>query len=634
LLKGNIIDDSYRPAVISLTSQESLEDFIYKLYDLGFSEGVDLTHFMSRSVDEKISVALQIIKDIQRAKEIVFVGDHRCIVTSDATLNTWFEIILQELGTSQQITFVVASSYRLYKPTIRNKDYIFAFDIPELNPTERKGLVKRYAEFEGLALTFEDYGFFLNLLTGYPEQVYYTVDLIKDIGLSEVKNQSHLIVDFNKERVDQILRKYENEQKAIDFLSLLAEFDFISYDFIFEIVGDGRYYRELITEFIASAICEFLGANNEYLRINDAIVDHIRRIRIGLPERFKKKLNQHLENFLATYKSEDKDLSVLFHSLKEALLEGEEIDTRYLIPSHFLKTMKELYDRHRRYSEVIKLADRVFANEEYMDENIKREIRYFLCLSLARQREPRFLSEVQKISGVDHDFLFGFYYRLTGRYDDSLKRLYKVLDKRPKLPRAKRELVQVLLHIEAYETALEIAKENYENDKSNPYHVQAYFNCLIKGEHVRDKNNIRAIEELLSVFSNIPSEKAEEMHYCAKAQYLTYIMSDKQGALKIIDEAIAKYPKVMYPKLAKFDIHERFNDIEQMDKLLTSLEKEIDQRSYFFSTLVSKKAIFLAKSGKTEEALKLINDKLRNHPEDSIEKIRQKISICSVTSEC
>ncbi|MFC1580892.1 TIR domain-containing protein [Thermodesulfobacteriota bacterium] len=620
--KSNVTPDSYRPVIINLNSRESLEDFIYKTYDLGFSKEMDLTNFLSKSMDEKTDVACKLIVDIQKAREILFVEDNRCIVTSERIISTWFEKILLRLEASEQLAIAVASLIRVNRSTTFGKDFVFVIEVPELQKTERKGLLKRYSDFEGLSLSTEDYGFMLNLLSGYPDQVYYAVDLVKNEGIKTAKDKSYLIVDFIKERVYRLISKYEENEIALGLLSLLSEFDFISLDLLFEIVGNDPKYKVLLDEFFATAICELLGANKEYLRLNDAVRDYLKRIRIKMPSEFVEKLELHLENFLMTYESEEKDISDFFYSMKQAMIKKKDINPAYLIPSHFVKTMKELYDSHTRYRDVVKLADRVLESEQFIDKNIRREIQYYLCLSLARERNKRFLNEVMKISGPDHNFLLGFYYRLTGRYKEALERLGRVLSQRPYFFRAKREMVQVYLLVEDYEKASKIAKQSYENDKSNPYHLQAYFNCLINNPSREEKE---VLEELLDGFSRIKSEQADEMRLSAQAKFYAFVANDEEKAISTIDDAISKYPEVIYPIISKFEICDRFNRIKEMAEILEKLEGKLDQKSYFFSTAIRMKAILFAKTGKADEAITLIKEKLRNFPTESIEKLEKTI---------
>jgi hypothetical protein len=618
--KTGLIRKSYSPPQITLSSQESIEDFIFKMHDLGFSEKLDLTNFMTRTLSDKLDVAIKLTLDIQKAKEILFIEDNGCIITDLREISSWFLKLLEEFKNSEKITFAISAPFRLHKNLINKKDFVFALDVPELDKSERIGLLKRYSEFEQLEMTYDDFKFFEKLLTGFPEQVFFTVDMIKDIGLPVLKRQSFLIVEYNKEKINHLMQKYDKDQNAIDFLAFLAEFDFINYDFIFEIVGTDINYTELLNEFIATAICEFLGANNEYVRLNDAVRDFISRVRLQMPEKYKTKLKEHLEFFLSTYTTEEKDSFDFFFSLKEAIKSGREIDSRFLIPSHFVKTMQELYDVQNKYGEVIRLADRVLKNEEYMHESIKKEIRYYLCLSLARTRDARFLTEIQNIKGPDHEFLFGFYYRLTGQFTKALERLSKVLSDN----KARREMVQVLINTEDYEGALELARQNYEGNKSNPYHIHAFLLCLIK-QQSKDAEAIKLMESLLERLRRIPSERANQMYMNSYAQYLAFIKSDECESLNVINAAIQRYKSIIYPKLQKFDICDKFNRIKEMDEVLKSLEDDIDPKSHLFNSVIVRRAFYLAKIGKKDAAKYLVSTKLRNFPEISLEKISQKI---------
>jgi hypothetical protein len=621
LKKANIIDDAYQPPIIMLNSHESLEDFILKVDDLGLSSQINKKHFLKRKVHEKISIAAKITEEVQNAKELIFIIDHGCIVTPEGLINKWFSELLQSIPI-KRVTFGIASSFRLIKRTIRWDNNIFTVDVPELDIKERAGLLKRYAELEKLELSRNDLAFFSSLLNGYPEQVYYAVDLIGDNGLSQAKKDYLEIVGFSSEKVTKLLWRYEQDTKSRNFLSLLSKFDFIGYDLIFKVVEDEKYFKGLLNKLLSSAICEYLGANKEYIRLNDAVRDYISRMRYELPKDYANKLKEHLEDFWVNYKSDEIDVADFLYSVKETLRLKKDISEEYLIPSHFLKTMVETYNISRRYNDVVKLADRVLQNAEYMDDGIKKEIRYYLCLSLARLQRERFFAEVMGIQGPDHDFLCGFYYRLSGNSVKAIERLMEALRKRPNFPRAKRELVQVYLYIGDYETALELAKSNYDNDKANPYHIQAYFRSLIRNERIAENGPI--MEELLTNLRKIRSDKAKEMFLEAQAQYEAFFRHDGRNALIVINSAIKEFPDSVHLKITKFDICEKFNVINEMKDALDEFEKTTDNNSYFYNIYTVLKSIYLAKIGQKQNSLDLL-DKLKNYPDTAVNKLRGKI---------
>lgn len=103
-----------------------------------------------------------------------------------------------------------------------------------------------------------------------------------------------------------------------------------------------------------------------------------------------------------------------------------------------------------------------------------------MYLALARTRESRLLNEIQKIQGPDHNFILAFYYRLNKNYDKALEKLLILRKDYPDFKNVKRELVQIYLNTDDFESAYELARENYNEDKNNPYYIQSYLNCILK----------------------------------------------------------------------------------------------------------------------------------------------------------
>lgn len=621
--KTSVIDDSYQPLTIYMNSHESIEDFIYKIYGLGYTEHLDLTDLLSRSISEKVGISLSLIKDVQSSKEIIFIRDDGGIVTYDGEIVPWFLGIIKELPYQDRITFGVIARFKVTSRDLWRHQSFFTIEVGELEKKERDGLFKRYLEFEGLDLSLEDFRFFSGLLKGYPEQVFFAADLIKSDGLARAKRQSHEIINYSSEKVTKVLINYESDEEAISFLHFLAQFDVITYDFVFKIVGEDQYYKEKLREFNNLSICEFSGSNKEYIKVIDPVKDHIQRVGLEIPVKFSEQLNRHIEDFLASYKFEDIEISDYLFTIKEALKSGKTIDTKYLIPSHFLKTMIELYDIQKKYQEVIRIADRALLNIEFMDPKIVFEIRYYLCLSLARDRNQRFLREVQNIFGPDHNFLLGYFYRLTARNEKALEELKKSIKMRPNFSRAKRELVQVYLQLEEFETARVLAKEHYENDKTNPYHIQAYFRCIIKAE--RSNTNRKILEELVENLSRIKSSLAEEMMLRCKALFLAFYENNEYESVLQIDRAIRDYPNLTYATYAKLEILEKFHRIDDMESLLNNLEQRVKKGDYNYVTLVKSKAVLYAMKGDINKALDLIEQNSKYITDKVVDKIIDRI---------
>jgi hypothetical protein len=623
-VKADIINESDDLPTIVMNETDSIEDFILRVYDLGFSDEEDITGMLSRPVSDKLAFAERLVRDIQALREVLLIVDDGGVVTKDITLAKWFDDLVARIEPSEKIAISVAARYRFMRASDQRSG-VFILDVPELEPGERGGLLKRYADLEGVELSRADLRDFASVLSGLPEQVYYAVQLIQSLGVERAKKSKNLIVEYNALRVINVVEKY-SDQIQIEFLSFLAQFDFISYTFIFEIVGDDPAFASLLDEFFAAAICEYLGATREYLRVNDAVRDYITR-NFDLPKSYKRKLNEHLERFLTTYIPEERDASDVLYTLKAAILAHREIDARYLVPSHFLKSMKELYDRRNQHDEVVRLADRVLASAEYLDEGVEQQVRYYLCLSLARKHDSRFTLEVEKIRGPERNFLYGFYFRLAGNFERAIRNLKAALKDRPNFPRARNELARVYVYLEDFDRGLQVAKPAYEHDPTNPYFLKTYFDCLVRTDKTPKKR--ATLKRLLEEFTRLKSRNAEELFLNAQALYRAFYADDELGALNLVAQAMSAAPRNANAQslMTKFAICEQYRRIEDMEDILENLERQgISERSYFGSRYSRMKAITIAIAGDVPGAIEYAQMRLtRFYPHEALVELIAKL---------
>jgi len=621
LVKGNIVSPSYEYPTIVMHREDSIEDLLLKLYDLGFSDRQYPSGLMELSVEERVEIAIAIVRDIQDVKETVLIHDEGCLVRYDRTIQPWFDRICRETSGSK-ITFLLASRYRPSPENIRNADYVYAIEVPELSFPERSGMLKRLLELEGVALSLEEFSHFANLQFGLPDQVTFTCDLIKDKGPQEARRFSNQITEYNSDKASVILAKYSGQQEKLDFLFMLSEFEFISFSFLYSLVEED-VYQPLVDELIASAVCDYVGVEKEFIRLNDVIRDYVRRGRIEIPPSLKEKLKLHLESFLAEPATEDRDISDVTYSIRQAIKLGKTAPEQYLIPSHFLNSMKELYQERGHLDRVIELADKLLEKPHLLEVTVAADIRYYLCLSLARKRNRRLLTEVQAINGPEHDFLLGFYYRLMGRAEEAIDRLSRCLRDRVVSARAKRELVQVYLSIEDFDSAASLARANYEEYRNNAFHVQAYFESLVNARKPGEHREL--LLRLISELEGIGSEMADQMALIARAEFAAKCDCDYQEALRYLFSATSRFPNSHYPLLAKAYLAARQGDLGTLMIAYDALERMSIDRTFSENSLVRLKAYLLCLSDDLSSAISYAESNLRGCPAKSKDAFVQKL---------
>ena len=623
--KTDIIDQYYTPNTIYLDTNDSIEDFIFKINDLGFLN-IDekLNDLLSKSQDYKIALAVSLLIEIQKNKEIIMILDNGCIVNYERLISTWFKKIIESNEISDKTIICTASKYKVNYKEMRNGEF-YSIHIDDLTISERKRLFKRLLEIYDITISIEDFNYISTQFHGFPEQILYCVDYINRTNIEFVKSNIHEIREFNDEKASMLIKHYNDKDEILSFIRLLAQFEIISLDFIFQIVDKSKY-SEILEQLVTENICEYFGYDGQFIRLNDSIRDYILRNKVKIKDIYLQKIREHVKNFIISDDIHEKDSSDYLYSIKEAILQGQDIDETLLLPSHFLRTMKDLYYAGN-YNKVIELADKVLEKEANIDYYLVNDIKYYLCLALAKNKDTRVLSEVQKLNGDQHNFILGFYYRIVGRYTDAIEKLQQVVKSKYIQSRAKREMVHIYIQTEGYSKALEFAKDNYIDNKNNIYHIQLYFTCLINSDKTSKHKD--EIKRLVTELEEKSVEANSDMGARAKALYLAKYEEAETKSLNIINDTIATYSNSHYPILTKFDIAFIFKNIVEMENAITLLEnfqgKQISKRTY----LKQKAYLISLRDGDSVKAKQLINNELKNYPQEAKNFIFEKLDFLS-----
>ena len=228
-----------------------------------------------------------------------------------------------------------------------------------------------------------------------------------------------------------------------------------------------------------------------------------------------------------------------------------------------------------------------------------------------------------KISGADYRFLYGFYYRQIGRFDKALEMINESLRLRPNFSKAKREKVQIYIGMQEYQAAKTLAAENYQNYSDNPYHIQAYFSCLIKSE--KSKENSDVLLSLIKTLENINSDVSKEMTLRCRAQYEAFYNDDEALALSFINQAIDMNPSIQYARIVKFDICERFGLIDDMKEIIQFF-RQPEYKVKYQNNIIIFESIIMAKEGDVEKATKYFMNSIRDYTDEAKDKFVIKLN--------
>lgn len=110
--------------------------------------------------------------------------------------------------------------------------------------------------------------------------------------------------------------------------------------------------------------------------------------------------------------------------------------------------------------------------------------------------------------------------------------------------RTKREIVNVYIMNENYQEGLALAKENFMRKKTNPFHIQAYFICLLHN----NEQNVESVQEelsmLLELIQKSLDKKAKSMYTTMLGEYIYYVQNNPQKAIDLLENSVNKYGNV------------------------------------------------------------------------------------------
>lgn len=142
--------------------------------------------------------------------------------------------------------------------------------------------------------------------------------------------------------------------------------------------------------------------------------------------------------------------------------------------------------------------------------------------------------------------------------------------------KAKHEIVVVKLKLDDYEGALSQAKDNYSKQKTNRYHVEAYFKCIARSANLDSV----LLAQLLGEYKQlVVDSKTETIYQTMSLEYRYYALHDK-SVLVELRRLVASSEKNIrfYPYKALRDIAARMNALRTIDDLPNIYKDDLNDR--------------------------------------------------------
>lgn len=537
---------TYEPISLSLSRDDQIENFIDQLNDI--LHPCNIIEKIAVDKKKQLDLSIELLCEMDEYNRKILVEDNSCIVLPDGHISDWFMDILQSPKLQNRTYFLIASRYAVNSRVNMTNTYVQYHQIGTLQSSAMKTLFNKYAQQRGV-VTDElksESDWFTSQFTGYPEQALNIIDEIAKTDLYRAKLYFSGYLQVYKNDFADIVKEVEKNADTLQLLILLSRFEFISIEFLYQIVGN-LWEQNNLEQLASLCVYETFGGMNQYIRLNPALSNYLRKRRdtLKLSKAIDDKLSSITQKIIDNIDKDSLDLSTRLYAIKESIKENpRNVADKYLLPSYALKVIIEEY-QHGIYDNVITIANRVlYEYKRDCYDSITYPIRHWLCMAYCHQNDHRLQDEVRyfdKDSNTYH-YILGFNARLRGNYSLAQKHLeiavgdYLNYPKRA-LAKSAHELVLVYMLQNDFDKALYLAKQNYEIDRTNAYQIEAYFRCLV------NTNNATA-ELLLSLINDMERSYDSRKDFYVdnfKAEYEFYINSNLDNAIKMFENICVKY---------------------------------------------------------------------------------------------
>ncbi|WP_247233170.1 toll/interleukin-1 receptor domain-containing protein [Telluribacter sp. SYSU D00476] len=548
----NVVPSSISEMILfSLTSKNSIEDLLAQLENVQEEFNPDdFMTLLSLGLEDKVNYAIDRINEYLDFNEIVCIVDDGCIIKPSHRVAEWFIKFVESNKIKRKYGLNIVSRYR---PNNLSEwpNSLIHIHLEEMNKSDQVKLFNSFIGDTDIGLDAEQSNYIYQILNGFPDQIKYVAQTLLQHGYHTLKNNPKSIQDYSDKRINVVVKAFLDDLETRDILILLSQLDCVSEKMLFKIASDHKALNDGLIKLHVGGAIERTGVSGELIKVSESIGDYVKRSKVQLNPSFQQKLRKRIKESLTMDGTiTAADSSELLINIKALIKSGNKINSKYYIPSFVLQAISDLYN-NQNYRSVVELAEIVLERNSH-DLDIIYQVRYNLCMALAhlsrksQEYKDSFFRHLQYLEGADYNFVKGFFHRVVKQDNFAQKEFEEAIKRRPTFSRAKRELVTVLLGQDKPVEALKWAKANYEEGSSNPYHIHAYFQCLIRD--AKPVQHKALLQKLLAEIQNVVIIKGQTFYSSMLGQYTWIIENDYAEAIRIFNNAIIKGDKVYAPK--------------------------------------------------------------------------------------
>lgn len=586
LVKQEELRVNQEPITVNISNTESIESFIYQLKSIKYDVDAAKLDLSVMSSHERMALAKTLVLEYVAKREVIFIIDNGGIVLPNRRLADWFKDLVHDPDLHGRLCFCVISNFAPNAYALDGDNKILSYPVSELDRRETLTMFNRL--LRKAELTNASKGIQSELyeaFSGVPTQIIFGVEVLKageDYARRHIEEVSRFADMYPQWLISELREQSLKENGlAYQLLIFLSTNDVVSMRIIDRVFQDKEAVTCAIARLEDYSCITPMFQDHGFVRLSHPLARVIRQSGLTMEPKYRDRYDairrelckQELETLLAN------DYSEFTLGIKEKIARHQQIAPKYFMPSLVLNSiLREYQEGHYQY--VVDLCRQLLAHLDY-DRDILWVTHYRLAQALAhlgKKVKDEFLGCVKffRDNGnmLDYWFLMGFYQRNCGNNDTALQSFRKVLAINNEHERTLREIVNCYIAKGEYDKAVELARNNYRNNRSDILQIHAYFVSLVNSRQEQPQATLTILQRLMDEVRQSADARSKDIAECMEGEYEFYVQGNLSQAMDTLDRECRNAQNGEYALRALKRIRDRVTDttlLSSLSDLITDL---------------------------------------------------------------
>ena len=587
---------------------------------------------------QKKQLIAQLANSVLSNNEAIIFFDKGGVLSASGQLSPEFDALVELLEWRPHPPAIIISHRMIPLRFRRNENDLSYLRVQTLDVENSTRLILTLLRQKNITISSEQLDQLVKLGDGHPYNIYRMIEEINERSLSLFLANPLDYIDWKHRQSSEYLEKIKfsnNEESILSLLNLIPELDFEG------IVGALEMNLDAASEALARMID---------LHVVESVQDRFAvspplRIAVERDKRFKfgdneqKSALQYLADTL-TIRLEDGSAPIALvdaaiYAQLNSDTELSELSSALLLPSHSVWMAKKHYDA-QNWPRSLAFAKEALKGKGRISASGYIAANRYLCLSASRLgKDEDFDEGMRRLMKVSRDdwsesnilFLKGFNLRLKGNLPAAEEAFRGAYALTPGNVSAAREIASICLSRDNFYEAEKFARQAFDFAPTNSFIVDMLIAILIR-KFGSDKNTLAEINELFSRLEKVGEESGRSFFSTRKAEF-EHLWGDNKIALKLIQEAVQKTPRIFEPQRLYAEILIKEGQLARANDVLRKMRDMVDvrdpnERKSNYGLYLKTRVIYLTEVGAFDEAKKMINDQnvfTRDEIENEIRRI-------------